>query len=78
MPNKGTGTRCVTVRVCVSGEHSLQLLRKTLGMQYRDSLPEMLTASEGRLQLGAAVIAKYHLDQGWYRATISQVLTLYT
>lgn len=57
----------------LSGEHCLSLLRDTLLLQYRGSLPEMMTARQAALEPGDAVIARYSVDGFWHRATILEV-----
>lgn len=52
----------------------LDLLKSTLQRQYKDSLPEMLTATEGGVTAGDAVVALFDLDKCWHRATVLKVI----
>ena len=40
---------------------------------YDNTSPEMLSASGGGLGVGDSVVARFHVDRRWYRATVTEV-----
>ncbi|KAF2359382.1 Tudor domain, partial [Trinorchestia longiramus] len=59
----------------VKSEHRLELLRDSLLLQFRHTAPEMTSVEEGNLQCGDDVVALYHWDHTWHRATVVQIIS---